>query len=195
MGLDVGRFHKLVVADTCSVWNVLSSRILHANAVTAGCSLSVTDFGIYECLHKRRSRQTDADRELRSRLVAARAAGQFRSYPLDVEDLQDVAVLEKRRQLGKGELAAIAFARKTRQAFLTDDQSARALAASVMERTLVQTTPHMLGWLVFTGRLGDSDVADVVAEHASLDRPLKPYFMEMYHEALRCRLLESRGGI
>lgn len=199
MALDVSRFHKLVVADTCSVWNVLSSRVLHAAGLAAGCSLSLTEFGVYECIHKHRSRPTEPDRELQRRLIRAREEGQFKSYRLDLEDLQDVAALERLRlrkgdRLSKGELAAIAFARKTQQAFLTDDQGARVLATTAMERTFVQTTPHMLGWLVFTGRLGDSDVGSIVAEHEALGRPLKRYFMEMYHEAMRCRLLDSRGG-
>jgi hypothetical protein len=63
-----------------------------------------------------------------------------------------------------------------------------------MDRALVQTTPQMLGWLVFIGRLGDGDIAGVIREHEGWDRPLKPYFEEMYSEAMRCRLMQSIGG-
>jgi hypothetical protein len=191
MALDVSRFEKLVVADTCSVWNVLSSRVLHRHGVAVGCCFSITTFGLYECLFKPRKTVVAADVELKRRLEAARVAGQFQSYPLDVEDLQDVALLERRRRLSKGELAAIAFARKTRQAFLTDDQGARALAASAMDPHLVQTTPHLVGWLVFIGRIGDSDIGGIIEEHESLKRPLRPHFRAMYEEGMRCRLMTS----
>jgi hypothetical protein len=194
MAPNVSQFEKLSVADTCSVWNVLSSRALHGASVAAGCSLSLTAFGLYECLHKPRTRDKEPDRELQRRLIQARAQGQFRSYPLDLEDLQDVAILQKRGALSKGELAAIAFARRTRQAFLTDDQAARTLAATAMDRAFVQTTPHMLGWLFFTGHLSDGDFLGIVEEHEGLDRPLRSYFEEMYHEAMRCRLLASATG-
>jgi hypothetical protein len=191
MTLDVSKFHKLVVADTCAVWNILSSRLLHHTGIVAGCTFSLTGFVLYECLHKPRSKIKDSDRELQRRLKDARAAGQFKSYALAVEDLQEVQILEKRKNLSKGELAAIAFAKKTQQAFLTDDQKARQLAATAIEARLIQTTPHLLGWLVFTGLLGDSDVPLIVSEHEQLDRPLRLYFMNMYGEALRCRLMQS----
>lgn len=191
MALDVSAFEKLVVADTCAVWNVLSSRVLHRNGSAAGCCFSITSFVLYECLHKPRTKVIATDVELKRRLVAARAAGEFQSYALDVEDLQDVALLERRQKLSKGELAAIAFARKTRQALLTDDQGARALAASAMDHRLVQTTPHLLGWLVFVGRIGDSDINGIIEEHESLRRPLRPFFLAMYQEAMRCRLMTS----
>ena len=191
MALDVSSFERLVVADTCSVWNVLSSRVLHRSGSGAGCCFSITSFGLYECLHKPRTKVSAADVELKRRLVAARTAGEFQSYPLDVEDLQDVAVLERRQRLSKGELAAIAFARKTRQALLTDDQGARALAATAMDQRLVQTTPHLLGWLVFVGRIGDSDIDGIIEEHESLRRPLRPFLLAMYQEGMRCRLMAS----
>ncbi|WP_434347658.1 hypothetical protein ACN6A1_06270 [Myxococcus virescens] len=194
MSLDVSAFHRLIVADTCAVWNVLSSRLLHHAGTVAGCFFSVTDFILYECLHKPRSRVDDSDLELQRRLKAARAAGQFRNYSLDVEDLQEVQILEKRKNLSKGELAAIAFAKKTQQAFLTDDQKARQLAATALDAQRIQTTPHLLGWLVFTGRLGDSDISLVVSEHEQLNRPLRPYFMAMYSEALRCRLMQTKAS-
>ena len=191
MVLNVSLFHRIVVADTCSVWNILSARVLHGAAIAAGCCISLTEFGLYECLYKTRAKPTAAGKELQRRLVTAQQQGQFKAYPLDVEDLQDVAILENRQRLRKGELAAIAFAIKTRQAFLTDDQGARVLAAMVMEPGMVQTTPHLLGWLVYIDQLGDSEIDGLVAEHVSFERPLKPYLMEMYREGLRCRLLAA----
>jgi hypothetical protein len=163
--------------------------MLHRTAVGAGCFFSMTDFALYECLSKPRKKIREADLELQRRLRTARQEGQFTSYPLDVEDLQTVEVLERRQQLSKGELSSIAFAKKTRQAFLTDDQPARALAATEIDEALVQTTPQMLGWLVFIGRLGDSDIAGIVEEHEGLQRPLKPYFIAMYKEGMCHRLI------
>jgi hypothetical protein len=190
MALDVSAFHKLVVTDTCSVWNVLSSRMLHRTSVAAGCVFSLTGFTLYECLHKPRQQEGGAaDIELQRRLTAARKDGQFQSFSLDVADLQDIEILERRQRLSKGELASIAFAKKTRQAFLTDDQQARVLAATAIEHRLVQTTPQLLGWLVFIGRLGDTDVSDVIEEHERLRRPLRSHFLNMHREALRCRLM------
>ena len=191
MALDVTIFHKLMVADTCSVWNVLSSRLLHSTSIGAGCLFSITAFALYECLHKPRKKIQEADLELQRRLQAARAEGQFQSYSLDVADLQDVEVLRNRQRLSKGELAAIAFAKKTRQAFLTDDQRARLLAATAIEQQLVQTTPQMLGWLVFIRRLGDSDIPGIIDEHEKFQRPLKPYFNAMHEEGLRRRLMTT----
>ncbi|RZJ07650.1 MAG: hypothetical protein EON50_20975 [Acidovorax sp.] len=194
MTLDVSKFHKLIVADTCAVWNVLSSRLLHHTGTVAGCSFSLTDFVLYECLHKPRSSIDASDMELQRRLKEARSAGHFQNYALDVEDLQEVQILEKRRNLSKGELAAIALAKKTQQAFLTDDQKARQLAATTLESQRIQTTPHLLGWLVFIGRLGDSDISPIVSEHEQLNRPLRPYFIAMYNEALRCRLMQTKSS-
>lgn len=189
MALDVSSFRVVAVTDTCAVWNILSARVLNRAAVIAGCCFSVTDFVLYECLVKPRRGMTSSDKELQARLRVARDAGQFQAYALDVEDLQDIEILEKRRNLSKGELAAIAFARKTRQAFVTDDQGARRLAAAVMDPSAVQTTPHLLGWLVFAGHLGDSDIDGIVAEHEGFDRPLAKFLRAMHAEAMRCRLL------
>lgn len=189
MALDVSQFFKLVVADTCAVWNVLSSRLLHRIGIDAGCHFSITEFVLYECLHKPRRQVQDSDLQLQQRLREAQREGQFQTYAIDVEDLQEVELLERRRNLSKGELTAIAFAKKTQQAFLTDDQGARKLAGIAMKGHLVQTTPHLLGWLVFIGRLVGSDIDRIIEEHDSLERPLRRYFSEMYEEAMRCRLM------
>jgi hypothetical protein len=91
--------------------------------------------------------------------------------------------------LSKGELSSVAFAKKTRQAFLTDDQKARLLAREVIGRSMVQTTPHLFGWLYFNRRLGEGDKDAIIAEHKSLGRPLAKHFEAMYEEAMRCRLM------
>ena len=187
--INPSQFELHNVTDTCSVWNVLSSLILYTNASFAGCEFCLTYFVYYECLFKPRRNPTKEELLLKDRLRNERSEGAFQTYHLDIEDLQDIIILENRKRLSKGELSSIAFARKTRQAFLTDDQKARKLASQVMDRTKVQTTPHLFGWLYFTNRLGDRDKDQVIQEHCHFRRPLASYFEEMYQEALRCRLM------
>jgi hypothetical protein len=196
MAIDPSQFHRLNVADTCALWNVLSSVRLYMAARVASCSFCCTSFVLYECLYKRRKKSTPEDDELKSRLQRETDDKQIVAYSLDVVDLQDVAVLESRQRLSKGELSSIAFAAKTRQAFLTDDQKARKLAESVLTVGMTQTTPHLFGWLIFTSILSDGDKDHIINEHEQYNRPLRPYFETMYLEALRCRCMVqySPGG-
>lgn len=189
MAIDPSKFYLLNVADTCAIWNVLSSQRLYVAAREANCSICCTTFVIYECLHKLRKMATTEDEELKSRLRRETSNRSITAYSLDVADLQEVEVLEYRRRLSKGELSSIAFAKKTQQAFLTDDQKARKLAETVLAIRMTQTTPHLFGWLIFTCRLSDTDKDSVISEHERLNRPLRPHFEEMYLEALRCRCM------
>ena len=192
MAIDPSRFELHNVADTCAVWNVLSSRVLYVASSSAGCRFCVTYFVYYECLFKPRSNPTQEELKLQERLRQECSKGAFPSYHLDIEDLQDIMMLENRQRLSKGELSSIAFAKKTRQAFLTDDQKARKLARDVLEGDMVQTTPHLVGWLCFTSRIGDGDKEKIIKEHCEFNRPLTPYFEQMFNEALRCRLMTSK---
>ncbi len=189
MAVDPSQFHLLNVADTCSIWNILSSLRLYRAASSANCSFCCTVFVLYECLHKKRKRILPEDEELKSRLKQERDSQKIIACSLDVADLQDVEILENRRRLSKGELSSIAFAKKTQQAFLTDDQKARKLAETVLASRMTQTTPHLFGWLFFTYTLADGDKDSIIQEHERLNRPLRKHFEEMYFEALRCRLL------
>lgn len=189
MAIDPSHFETLNVADTCSIWNVLSSRLLYVTARSVGCLFCCTEFVYYECLYKARKNLTKEDVELQNRLRKECQNGDFNKQHLDIEDLQDVALLQKRKNLSKGELASIALAKKKRQAFLTDDKKARKLAEEVMEQRMVQTVPHLLGWLYFTNCLGDSDLNRIIEEHEECCRPLASYFKEMYLIALQYRSL------
>ena len=189
MTVDPSHFELHNVTDTCAVWNVLSSLIFYTNASSAGCRFCLTYFVYYECLFKPRSNPTQEELDLQDRLRKERSKGAFQSHHLDIEDLQDIIILENSKRLSKGELSSIAFARKTRLAFLTDDQKGRKLAEQVMDRNKVQTTPHLFGWLYFTNRLGDRDKDRIIQEHSQFSRPLAVCFEEMYQEALRCRLM------
>src|SRR5690606_37031569 len=121
---------------TCSIWNVLSSVRLYAAAQEAKCSFCCTQFVIYECLFKQRSNDVPEERELMKRLRRETDQRKIVSYNIDIADLQTVEVLENRRRLSKGELSSIAFAQKTGQAFLTDDQKARKLAETVLPKRM-----------------------------------------------------------
>lgn len=187
MAIDPSKFHLVNVADTCSVWNVLSSARLHSAAREAHCEFCITSFVRYECLVKPRKVPTEADQELRRRLTVEQERGGFQVHSCGIEDLQELAVLRDRRRLGMGEISSIAFAMKIRHAVITDDQKARRLAESA-GHGLVQTTPHLFAWLIFTGRLGDADHNIVATQHMDLDGDLAPHFQAAYGLALQCRL-------
>jgi hypothetical protein len=186
---DLSSFHRDTVADTCATWNVLASPLLTRVAGVAGCTFSLTNYVMYECLHKPRKADTPEDRELRRRLVDAQAKKTFQAHPLSLADLQDVARLEARRRLGKGELSCIAFARRTGLAVLTDDIGAQKLALAELVIGRVQSSPHLFGWLVFAGHITDADVEPIVVEHTSMKRHRGEDFRGSYREALRIRLL------
>lgn len=188
MKINVSEFHRYNVTDTCAVWNVLSSRLLYSTARSAGCLFSITKFVQYECLHKPRKPSAHGP-ILQQRLQREQLKDAFQAFPLTIDDLQDVGMLESRKNLSKGELSSIALARKFGQAFLTDDQKARKLAEGLMYK-MVQTTPHLLGWLFFNGRLTDGDKRTIIDEHVALSGLLSPHFELVYQESLRCQLMQ-----
>jgi hypothetical protein len=195
MAIDPSKFHLVNVADTCSVWNVLSSVCLHSAAKDAHCEFCITSFVRYECLTKpRRKQPTGAEAELIRRLTVEQGRGGFAAYSCDIGDLQAIKILESRRRLGKGELSSIAFAMKIGHAVITDDTKARRLAEE-SGHALTQTTPHLFSWLIFRGRLGDSDKATVIEQHQAMERPLAPHFETAYEMALQCRLNAARSSL
>ena len=187
MPIDPSKFHRINVADTCSVWNVLSSVRLYNASKEASCDFCITDFVRYECLVKPRTTPNAAEQALIGRLTREQSRGAFKAHACSIDDLQVVELLERRKKLGKGELSSIAFAMKIRQAVITDDQKARKLAEAA-GHPLVQTTPHLFSWLIFTGRLGDSDKALVIQQHEEMDQDLTPHFERAYEMALVCKL-------
>lgn len=192
--VDITEFVLLNVVDTCAVWNILSSDRLYRAARIANCSLVFTDYVRYECLVKKRSIATASDAELRRRLKAAIDRDEIASYPISIEDLQEVDMLRNRKRLSLGELSGIAFAKRTSQAFLTDDQKARKLAVVALSQKSVQTTAQLFGWLLFSSLLGESDKDLVLREHEALGGTLGPHLRDAYVEACRCRLIKSRVG-
>lgn len=191
MEIDPSRFHPINIADTCSVWNVLSSLRLFAVAKTAGCYFCMTAFVHYECLVKKRVSLRDTDKVLMERLRKAQREGAFEVHASTIDDLQSVAQLEQRKRLGKGELSSIAFAMKIGQAVMTDDQRARKLAHEVGHAP-VQTTPHLFAWLFFTGKLSESDKAPIIQQHIEMGQNLKPHF-ERAHEMALNAIIQTKA--
>ncbi len=189
MTINVSFFHKVNVVDSCSIWNILSSNTLHVSCVNASCDFVITGYVEYECLYKPRSKVKDADERLKKKLNKEKLKGKFQTHNLSINDLQDITSLEKIQRLGIGELSSIAFAKKINQAFMSDDQKARKLAEKILGTNKVQTTPHLLGWLVFTNELNDSDISIIKNEHKLNERPLEKYFDAAYKEALRVKML------
>ena len=188
--IDIMNFYRFNVIDTCSIWNILSSKLYYQTALAAKCEFSCTKFVMYECLFKPRKSITSVEVELQERLKREQAKGYFCQYPIDIEDLQEIDVLTKRKNLSKGELSSMVFAKKTNQAFLTDDKGARKLASDFMTPEKVQTTPHLVGWLVFDGFLNDAEIELILTEHERSNRPLKKYYQELYIRAMGYRLLK-----
>jgi predicted nucleic acid-binding protein len=184
MAIDPSRFETSNVVDTCGVWNILRSQSLYSAALAAGCHFVITTYVEYECLRKPRKRISAADTELVSRLKAAQSNGSFSAHSADLSDLEPL--LLNRKRLGRGEISSIAFAIKLRQAVLTDDQKARRLATDV-GHSPVQTTPLLFGWLIFVGKLADSDKGKVIQEHRELKGILEKYLEEAYTLAIQYR--------
>ena len=125
MEIDVSNFMRTNVIDTCAIWHVLSSMRLIRATKSAGCHFAATGFVYYEALHKTRKSLKAGDKELQDRLRKERASGWFGDCSLEIADLQDVDVLNKRMRLGKGELSSIVFAKKAGLAFMTDRRDPR----------------------------------------------------------------------
>jgi hypothetical protein len=101
MALDPTTFSLAAVTDTCSVWNVLSSRKLYQASISAKVHLCITPMVLYECLYKPRSFSTPEKVELIKRLEKARREGGFPVQACDVEDLAVLARLVP-KGLGSG---------------------------------------------------------------------------------------------
>jgi hypothetical protein len=190
---DISQFVRWNVADTCSLWNLLASRLLYSTARSAGVTLCCTQFVIYECLHKPGLARPERE-ELQRRLKARLADGSITAHPIDIEDLQDVEILRSRKKLSIGELSVIVFARKTAQAILTDDRGAQNLARTALAVNTVQSTPHLFAWLYFNSLLSDSDKEQVAADLLLLSRSLKPHLENYHAEAQRCRAIATQAA-
>lgn len=194
MNSNISKFNLHNVIDACAIWNILSSPLIYNASLEAGCFYAFTKYVGYECLHKKRKFKNDQHLilKLKKELIHER----FKSCDITIDDLQEVEILENRKRLGKGELSSIVFAKKTRQAFLTDDKKARTLGKSVLGNEFVQTTPHLVGYCFYKRYLLDGDFLEIIADHkASLSSGwgnLSDYFKKAYEESMRITLMERQ---
>ena len=192
MRVDVRSFAPINAIDTCAIWNLVSSSRLASAARSKKCWFVVAEYVRYEALDRARTNPEPSELELQAKFRGRLEKGQgFSCQPVSLADLQAVANHPAIGRLGGGEIAALALARTMRIGFMTDDQKARAKAADVNVGT-AHTTPHLFGWLIYEGALGDGDFSTVIAEHeASFPKTngrLSRFFREAYEEACRCRL-------
>jgi hypothetical protein len=189
MAFDPTEFCRMVVADTCSVWNILSAKKLYGASRGAHVTFCVTPMVLYECLQKPRKVLTPEMTTLIDRLLAARAQG---SFPIQACDLEDLLALSQGAPVGlsSGELSCIATAMKMRTlAFMTDEKKARHHAKERLNLR-VETTPRLYGWLHFHRHLDDGDHLEIIREHEVHERrPLTKFFQEAYESALQYRLM------
>lgn len=190
MNIDITKFNKENVVDTCSIWNILSSNRFYSVAIDIVKEFAITEYVVYEALFKKRTSMNSSDKILKTRLEKEISIKKFKVYGISIADLQEVEILNNRRNLGKGEISSIAFAKKTgKLSFITEDQSARKFSREIV-KVNTQTTSHILGWLFFEGYLLDGDLQYIVDEHKSFNGPLEKYFKEVYEEAYRCKLMK-----
>ncbi|MDI1231739.1 MAG: hypothetical protein PSU93_11370 [Methylobacter sp.] len=189
MEFDPTKFSMMAVSDTCSVWNILSSRKLFQATKAAKLHFCITPMVLYECLYKPRSSITPEKSELITRLEKAQADGAFPIQECELEDLVELA-RQAPSGLGSGEMSCIAMAYRIRSiAFMTDEKKARKFASGKLS-LVVETTPKLYGWLHYKLFLSDGDHDDVIREHEYYEKmPLTKFFAVAFEEALRCRLM------
>lgn len=189
MALDPRKFHRMLVTDTCSVWNILSSRKLFRSACSARLNFCITPMVLYECLHKPRKNVTREQMELINRFKAARNGNVFATQACELDDLLVVS-REAPVGLGSGELSCIATAYKlTTIGVMTDERQARLYAEQSL-RLIVETTPKLYAWLHYNRHLSDGDHGEIITEHEMYERrPLTKFLNEAYEAALQHRLM------
>lgn len=191
MAIDYTSCLKSNVIDTCSIWNILSSRIFYAVLQEQQFDFCITKFVEYECLYRERTNPNVKELELKARFEKELRKNKFPCHKLSIEDLQHEDILNSRGRFGKGELSSIAFAKKTGIAFLTDDQGARKRGGEVLGKIRVQTCPLLFGWTLLKGFMIEKDHHDIIREHISFERPLEKHFRKAHEEAMRIKYLES----
>lgn len=159
-------FPTIVAADSCSIWNILSSKTLTLAVKGAGPHFVLAEYVKYECLGKKRSSIRSHDisvqKILRNELAEKRY---FSVMSLDVEDLQLLARSGVHKVIDRGEIAAIALAQKISGGFLTDDYDARMTGEATLGISRARSTPHLVGWLIYSGHLTDGDIPQIIADN------------------------------
>lgn len=182
---DFTEISRFSVIDTCAILNIFSSEKFYNAIISADFSFCYTSFVEYETFFKTVKVLTKEIQNQRDKLRQETCKKRFRCEHLSIDDLQEIKILEARKRLGKGELSSIAFAKKTNQPFMTDDQGARKLGEKILGKQNVLTSPRILGWLYFHRILIDSDHKDVISEHKNSGRNMAGIYDDVYQEAVR----------
>ncbi|MDR1013310.1 MAG: hypothetical protein LBL38_03520 [Lactobacillales bacterium] len=191
MTIDPSVFFLHNALDTCSVWNVLSSNTIFSKAKEAGVTFCCTKYVEYECLIKKRTKPTIFDINLQKYLRELLLQGEFSSYELSLEDLQEQEVLSSRKRLGLGELSTLAFVKGKMLAFMSDDQKARKFASEILSSGFIQTTPHLVSWLAFCGHISESDKIAIIKDHEKNGGNISKYLEGGYAFGCQCRQMAN----
>jgi len=191
MNIDITKFSKDNVVDTCSIWNIISCVKFYTITIDIVTQFALTEYVVYEALYKERKSENPLEEKLKIKLRKEIDLKNFKVYNISIADLQEVEILKNRKNLGMGEISSIAFAKKSKNlCFLTDDQNARKFSSDIV-KVNTQTTSHLLGWLFYDGHLLDGDLQDIIDDHNSFNRPLEKYFKEVYEVALSFKLMKK----
>ena len=191
MKINIKSFNLYNIIDTCSVWHLLSSDMLYNISKVNGCYFSCTKYVFYECLYRSRSFFKEEDKRLKDKFQKELNKFHLPSYSISIDDLQSIMNLEQRKRLSKGELSSIVFAKKTRQAFLSDDQGARKLSEFYLGLDNTQTVPHLFGWLSYIKQISDNDKYTIIKEHEYNGGKLTKFFDEVFLKAKEFILIET----
>lgn len=189
MTIDIAKFNKINVIDSCAIWNVLSCDLFFLRAFEYQCNFIVTGYVEYECLVKARAVPSKMDDEIKTKFRRLLTSGKFSRQTLTIEDIQEVEVMRASKKLGRGELASIAYAKKIGQSVLTDDRKARTYAKEILGSDRAQTTPHLFGHLILKNLITETEVEGIIQDHNACGRPLEKYFRECFLYALQIRLM------
>lgn len=191
-------FPMITAIDTCAVWNILCSRTLTAATKSQNRCFVLADYVRYECLVKPRRTTSDIEEGMQNQLLDELAGNRcFSVHQLEVADLLDlVNAVGSPRKFHKGELAALAVARKLRSGFMTDDRVAKRIGKTAIGDASVRTTPHLVGWLVYIGELVDGDISRIISDNKCFrghNLHLGNFMQQCYEHAMGLRLREWTG--
>lgn len=186
-------FPSTLAIDTCAVWNILCCRSLTIAAKNRNHHFVLADYVRYECLVKWRKNTTAIEAEMQSQLRDELATKRnFSVHNVEIADLLElVAVVGSPRRFDKGEFAALALARKLRNGFLTDDRAARKVGEHAIGTSMVRTTPHLVGWLIYKGQLTDGDIPQIINDNIKFrgsNGHLGAFIKKSYEHAMGLRL-------
>lgn len=161
-------------------------------AISPKVSFICTYHVLHECLYKQRTNKNENNTILQSCFWNLLNEGTISLLELSIADLQEPKILNIRKGIGLGELSTLAGARKTNQAFLSDDDNACKLVLKfkLLPHEFVQTTPLLFGWLAFTEKISDPDKDRIIEDHKSKGRNLSERLEEAYLFACNCRDLK-----